>query len=48
MFPENIIEKDINEMILHGKTPEEILETINTNTYTGLEAKLKFSTWRKA
>jgi transcription elongation factor Elf1 len=47
MFPENIVEKDINEMILHGKTPEEILETINTNTYTGLEAKLKFSTWRK-
>jgi hypothetical protein len=40
-------EKDINEMILSGKTPGEILEMINTNTFTGIEAKLKFSAWRK-
>jgi len=48
MFPESIEQKDINDMILHGKmTPEEITEVINTNTYTGIAAKLKFSTWKK-
>ena len=48
MFPDTIKEKDINEMILHGgMSPEEIIELINTNTYTGMEAKLNFSRWRK-
>jgi len=47
MFPDHIEQKDINEMILSGKTSDEILELINTNTFKGIEAKLKFSTWRK-
>jgi hypothetical protein len=48
MFPEHIQQKDINEMILHGEmSADEIAEVINTNTYTGMEAKLKFSTWKK-
>jgi len=47
MYPDIVQEKDINEMILSGKTPEQILETINTNTYTGMEAKLRFTEWRK-
>lgn len=47
MFPDFVMEKDINEMILHGKTPGEILELINTNTFSNLEAKLRFGTWRK-
>ena len=48
MFPDTVEQKDINEMILNGgKTPEEIIDLINTNTYSGVEAKLKFSTWRK-
>ena len=48
MFPDTIQQKDINEMILHGgMTPDEIIEVINTNTYTGMEAKLKFINWRK-
>ena len=48
MFPDFIEQKDINEMILHGgKTANEIMDLINTNTYTGMEAKLKFSTWKK-
>ncbi len=47
MFPDFVMEKDINEMILHGKTPDEILEMINTNTFSGLEAKLRYGTWRK-
>ena len=48
MFPDFIEQKDINEMILHGgKTANEIMDLINTNTYFGMEAKLKFSTWKK-
>jgi len=47
MFPDYIEQKDINEMILSGKTANEIQELINTNTFRGIEAKLKFSTWRK-
>jgi hypothetical protein len=35
-------------MILDGKMPiDEIVDTINTNTFKGIEAKLKFSTWKK-
>jgi 2-hydroxy-3-keto-5-methylthiopentenyl-1-phosphate phosphatase len=48
MFPEHVEQKDINDMIIKGgMTPKEILETINTNTFSGIEAKLKFSTWKK-
>lgn len=47
IFPESVVEKDINDMILSGKTPDEILELINTNTHHGIEAKLKFSLWKK-
>lgn len=48
MFPEHIEQKDINDMILHGNMkPDEIINTINTNTFSGIEAKLRFSTWKK-
>jgi len=48
MMPSTIQQKDINEMVLHGgMTPDEIVELINTNTHTGIQAKLNFSTWRK-
>jgi transcription elongation factor Elf1 len=48
MFPETVEQKDINDMVLHGgMSPDEIIELINTNTYVGMEAKLKFVDWRK-
>jgi len=48
MYPDTVTQKDINDMILHGgMSPDEIIELINTNTYTGMEAKLKFINWRK-
>lgn len=47
MFPDTVKEKDINEMILSGKTPEEVLDLINKNTFAGMEAELKFVNWRK-
>jgi hypothetical protein len=47
LWPETIAEKDINEMVLAGKSVEIIMDTINTNTFQGMEAKLKFTQWRK-
>ena len=39
-----IKEKDINDMILSGLNIQSMIES---NTYSGLEAKLKFTTWKK-
>lgn len=47
IWPESIKEKDVNDMILAGMKTRKIVETINDNTYTGLEAKLRFQTWKK-
>jgi DNA primase len=48
MFPDTVKQKDINEMVLEGGlSPDEIIELLNTHTYTGMEAKLKFINWRK-
>lgn len=42
IWPSDVEEKDINEMILAGKTRRDIINTINENTYYGFEAKTKF------
>jgi transcription elongation factor Elf1 len=47
MYPDTVVEKDINEMILSGRTPDQILDLINRNTFSGMEAKLRFTEWRK-
>jgi len=44
IWPSSIIEKDINDMILSGHNVQNVIEL---NTYSGLEAKLKFTTWKK-
>lgn len=44
IWPENISEKDINEMYLNGI---EVQDIINQNTFSGLELKLKFTKWKK-
>lgn len=46
IWPKNIKEKDINEMIMSGITQNEILNTINKNTFSGLKAMLEFNNWR--
>jgi transcription elongation factor Elf1 len=48
MYPDYIEEKDINDMVKAGRSPAEILDLINTNTFSGMEAKLKFVNWRKS
>ena len=44
IFPTHIREKDINDMVLSGHNIKNLLES---NTYSGLEAKLKLQTWKK-
>ena len=44
IWPSSISEKDINDMILSGRDVQNVIEL---NTYSGLEAKLKFTTWKK-
>jgi len=44
IWPATIKEKDINEMVLSGLDVQSVIES---NTYSGLEAKLKFTTWKK-
>jgi len=47
IFPNGIKEKDINDMVLAGRDPDEIQAIISNNTYSGLMAKTKLSEWRK-
>ncbi len=44
IFPSSIDDKDINDMVIAGHDVQKIVEC---NTYSGLEAKLKFNTWKK-
>jgi hypothetical protein len=44
IWPNDLEEKDINDMVKSGKNP---IDIINKNVYTGLEAKLRLSQWSK-
>jgi hypothetical protein len=44
IFPSNIPEKDINDMVLSGRDVKKMVES---NIYQGLEAKLKLQTWKR-
>jgi transcription elongation factor Elf1 len=44
IWPNHITEKDINAMILAGHDVQAMIES---NTYCGLEANLKFTNWKK-
>jgi len=44
IWPSSIREKDINDMILSG---HDVMSVVESNTYSGLEAKLKFTIWKK-
>ena len=44
IWPSNIVEKDINDMVLAG---HEVESVIKLNTYSGLQAKIKFNNWKK-
>jgi hypothetical protein len=46
IWPDNIEEKDINDMVYKMST-RKIQKMIDENTYNGLKAKLRFAEWRK-
>ena len=47
LWPDDIKEKDINDMIMSGRKKEEIQTIIKNNSYQGNMAKIRFTTWRK-
>ena len=44
IWPSHIMEKDVNDMVLNGKDVNEIVKVA---TYSGIGARLKFSTWKR-
>ena len=44
IWPTNVKEKDINDMTIAGHHVNDLLES---STYQGLQAKLKFTDWKK-
>ena len=47
IWPDSVTEKDINEMILKGKTVDDIVNIIDNNTYSGLQADFQLSQWKR-
>ena len=47
IWPSDIKQKDINEMILSGKTERYIKDIIAQNTFSGLLARTKLIEWKK-
>lgn len=44
IWPTSIEQKDINDMVLSG---HQVMDVLKSNTYSGLEAKIKFNNWKK-
>ena len=44
IWPTNIKEKDINDMVLGG---HDVMDVLKSNTYSGLKAQLQFNTWKR-
>jgi hypothetical protein len=44
IWPNTVEQKDINDMMLAG---HQVMNVIKSNTYSGLEAKIKFNNWKK-
>jgi transcription elongation factor Elf1 len=47
IWPEFIVEKDINDMVLNGFSPDEIQDIISKNTFVNLRAKMEWVNWKK-
>ena len=47
IWPKNILEKDINDMIIAGQSSEQILDVINRNKFSDLQAAVALNNWRK-
>ena len=47
VWPSHLKEKDVNEMVINGIDPVDIKQIIDTNTHSGLKAKLAITAWKK-
>ena len=47
IWPDTMEQKDINEMVMAGFSPDEIERIISSNTFTGLRAQMRFVSWKK-
>ena len=47
VWPSHIHEKDVNDMVINGMDPVDIKQIIDTNTHSGLKAKLAITAWKK-
>ena len=47
IWPETLTHKDINDMVIHGMTKEQIQAIIEEHTYSGLRAEFELNNWRK-
>ena len=47
IWPKTFKYKDINEAVMNGVSPEKIVSIINSSLYNGMQAKLKFMSWKK-
>jgi len=47
IWPDNIGEKDINEMVMAGMHPSQIQHIIDNNVYEGIMATMKLNQWEK-
>jgi hypothetical protein len=47
IWPDHIQSKDVNDMIISGKSKDEVQSIISTNTFAKLEALTKLSYYKK-
>lgn len=47
IWPDDVEQKDINDMVLAGTTPSEVQYIIDHNTFSGLAAKMRLQQWKK-
>ena len=47
IWPEGQTEKDINEMIINGKTKDQVQKIISDNTYSGLSAITQINSYKR-
>jgi transcription elongation factor Elf1 len=47
IWPKNVLQKDINDVIMTGVTQASLELIIDNNTFSGLEGKLQLTYWRK-
>jgi len=47
IWPDNIVGKDINEMVMNGISLDEIEAIISNNTFKNIEAQARFVFWKK-